>query len=238
MIAFLVIVVSIVAMDLAGKRALRPPCDPTASPPPQTLLRLELKGDVPGDSCGKTWTRSQVTADFLFIPGYSSFLAFTLLLLSVPRYTGDPPASPAWSRLGIGLAVLMAASDVAENLLIFERLDGGFPPYLWIATTAKWGAVALAVLLAGVLALKRQRGSWRWLTALIGVTGLLTGSILAVSFSLALKPFDPAFKWVQLDTTKGLPLFYMLVLVHAVVVMVKSDPGDLEPPREKGEPRT
>jgi hypothetical protein len=218
-IAFIAIVVSVGVMTLAGKRSLQQDsCVCEGVKPPDlklTLLRFELNGTICQSPCVRSWAHDQVLADFLFIPSYSVFLALTFLLLSASRFAGDPPAVPAWRKCGIALAVVMAAADVTENLQMLRSLQGGSSPYLRLATMTKWWAVALAVVLAGVLALKRQWGGWRWLMALIGAAGIVVGSILAVSVSLL------SIEWVQRDTNWGLPVFFLLILVYAVAVLVR-----------------
>jgi hypothetical protein len=227
MIAFLVILVSLWAMAAAGDRALRrAPCASkvASSDLKQTILDLELTGEAPRDPCVRSWVKAEVKADFLFIPGYSSFLAFTLFLLSLPRYAGDPPAAWIWKGCGVVLAIVMAAADVMENRGILHLLAGRDSPHLWYATATKWWVISLAVILAGLLALKRRYGRWRWLMVLMGATGLVTGVILAASV------YQRSADWVRCDTTIGLFLFFLLVLIHAIVVLVRSDPRETARP--------
>jgi hypothetical protein len=246
MISFMATLASMWGIAATGERALRrAPCVSGASRVPMvrpselegTILNLELEPDAapeilrrggPEGPCVQSWVRAEILADFLFIPGYSGFLAFAVLLLAVSRYNGDPPAAWPWRALGILLAAVMLTADVAENLFILRVLDGRGSPDLWLATATKWGAVALAIVLAGVLALKRRGESWRCLMALIGAAGLLVGGALAAGVFLHSRD------GVQRITNLGLLPFFLLLLIHSIVVMVKSDLLDVEPPKRKG----
>jgi hypothetical protein len=174
---------------------------------------LEVGG--PRAPCIESWVRANLYADFLFIPSYSAFLAFAILLLASPRESADPTRS-GWKACGVLLAVVMAAADVTENLQLLGLLDGRETPLLPWATLVKWWAIALAMALAGLVALERRQAG-RFLPVLIGATGLLVGASLAACVSV--RPWN---RWVEIVSTGGMALFFLLVLIEAIVSMAQA----------------
>lgn len=251
MVGFLATAISAWAIGAAGNRVLEKepnlcktcllgedPCKLE-----RKILELELKPqksseilrcNQPEEGCIRKWVKAQIYPDFLLIPSYSALMAFIFFLLSVPRDIEDPSAPRVWGKIGIVLAVVMLAADIAENALILQLLSTGEAlPFLWLATAVKWGAVALASALAGVLALRRIRGRRRWsarwsVLGLSCLAGLVTGIVLGLGVILR------SVYILRPGTNVCLPLFFLLVLIHAVGVMIKSDPQDLAPPEKAG----
>jgi hypothetical protein len=245
MIAWLATAISVWAIAAAGDRALQSDlcasCRADGDPckfKERKVLDFELgKEDVfeqaEQSPCIQQWIKASTRADFLLIPSYGALVAFIFLLLSVPRDIRDQPAPRAWAILGILLAVVMMAADITENVLIFRSIKvGQVVPFLWAATEAKWIVLALASGLAGLLASVRGQGRQGWMSAMAGsiaFAGFATNILLAGGLLLARTPAKPT-RVLNFGTTWVLPLFLFLILIHAVGVVVKSDPQDLEPP--------
>jgi hypothetical protein len=110
--------------------------------------------------------------DFVFIAIYGLFLVACLRAFESER--------TRFTRIGVGLAVLACAADIAENLVLFAitaRLGGDYArlvPLLLVATWAKWSSIAacLAVLAPSLW----RRGRW----------GTLAGGIAAVALPVTI----------------------------------------------------
>ncbi|HVS00397.1 MAG TPA: hypothetical protein VMW27_27470 [Thermoanaerobaculia bacterium] len=240
-IAWLATVISVWAFETAGTRALaekdcktcRAPDDPCGDRTVVPRLELEHRQKVKTEIlrcdqvCLIHWIKAKTCSDFLLIPSYSALFAFLFLLLSAPRSQGDPTAARPWAVIGIVLALTMLTADCAENFLLFRSigppcsLDAETLRLLWTATATKWGAVALASALAGVLALLRRTG---WVTVLAGLLGLATAGVLTAGLYQASRELLNV-----LGGTVLLFLFFTAILVHAVIVIVKPDPVYIEP---------
>jgi hypothetical protein len=229
MISFLANAIAIWGFTAAGNRVLRGESCRAGKPVglEKKTLDLELTPadakqilavDKPEAPCIAGWVWANLHADFLFIPSYSSLLAFAVFLFSCPRYPGDRPGW-SWRGAALFLAVVMVAADVTENLQLFRLLDGLPAPLLPEATKIKWWAIALALGLAGVAALWRRLAG-RFLSWLIGATGLLVGVGLAIGISISCE------SWVNAASLKGMPLFFLLVLIAAVMAMVHTRSGE------------
>lgn len=251
-IAWLATAISVWAFETSGKRALGEPACKTcrAKEDPCDLAKfkekipdLELAHPQPttgaeilpcSQGCLRRWMEARVLTDFLLIPSYSALMAFIFLLLRAPRQQGDRPAGRPWAVAGILLALGIVAADCAENFLLLQAIGPRCPPdaetlrLLWFATATKWGTIALASTLAGVLALIRSTG---WVTRIAGLLGLATGGVLAVGIYQASKPLLNVYGGVFC-----LFAFFLAALIHAVIVVVKPDPLYIEP-TAGGEPK-
>ncbi len=249
-IAWLATAISVWAFEIAGTRALaelvcetcraqEDPCGLAGFKEKIPDLELAHPQSKTGDKilpccqeCLRRWIEARVRADFLLIPSYSALMAFIFLLLSAPRQQGDRPAGRSWAVAGVLLALGMLAADCAENFLLLRSI-GPPPPLspsppdaetlrlLWIATATKWGTIALASALAGVLALIRRTG---WVTVMAGLLGLATGGVLAAGIYQASKVLLNVYGGVHC-----LFAFFFAALIHAVIVIVKPDPLHIEP---------
>lgn len=254
-IAWLATAISVWAFEIAGNKALAEPVCKTCKVG-DTCTLADLKKKVPeieledrqpkrtveilpsSSTCAGRWIEARTKSDFLLIPSYSALMAFIFLLLRAPRKQGDRPAGLSWVVVGVLLALGMLGADSAENVLLLQaivvpcRMDAEALRLLWTATATKWGTVALASALAGVLALIRSTG---WVTRVAGLLGLVTSGVLALGLYQAMK--DPA----NIESSKALlnetgPLwlaaFFFAALIHAVIVIVKPDPLHIEPTPE------
>jgi hypothetical protein len=265
MIAGLATAISAWAIELAGSQILQSDlcvvC-PLERDPCKFDKRKVLDFEVGKESrldgtekslCIQGWLKASVKADFLLIPSYSALMALIFFLLAEPdRKNRSVPL--AWVAVGIILAALMLAADTAENVLLLSFIQvRQVLPLLLPATVAKWGAVALASVLAGVLALDGgyERGRWkrvlkgimskprRWywteiLVGLIGLVGLATGAIIAVGLAIVTAVSRQSTAILDAGTLKALPLFFLLMLIYAIVVVVRPDAVDLNAPVGEG----
>lgn len=117
------------------------------------------------EPCVREAGRAMVARDWFLIPSYGFLVAAMLLMLASLRLSSS---GQWWAGLGAGavLAAVAMAADVVENLLLLRLLAPPGAPApaldstlaaLRAATTAKWGALAVAAAVAAILWVWRPR---------------------------------------------------------------------------------
>jgi hypothetical protein len=216
MVAFLATLVSAVAIPEAGRRAVETPGSACkAEDLDGKMLTLEL-GEEPvfTDSSQASCLRGldrMLDADNFFLVSYSALnLAFFLFLAAIGR------ARPAilWILVGLLLSLVMLSGDLWENSILRQWIQhsASIPPspLLLTATSVKWGAIAVASVLLGLIYLLHPRRVAK-LIALpaFGSAALLVAGLVA-----------HCSQWINQGSTIGLPLLWLFILLHALIVAI------------------
>lgn len=199
-----------------------------------TMLQLELGqpaetlragADARQINCVLAALRAELLADFHLLFSYS-ILTFAIFLFLAAAFE---PRAGGWHRwlpvAGAALATAMLLGDGLENHTIYHLLrlagwdvrasfGGAFEealPAVFTPTLVKWGALALSALAIGITYVVR----WK----LRGVLLAVLGAGVAFFFFRGLAEGLPAslIRGMQI-----LSLFWLTILVHAVVVVIGS----------------
>jgi hypothetical protein len=229
MITFLATTVSAIAIEEAGRRAVEVPksaCAPQELEKPMLLLELGLPlslGDRDHALCILRGLGQRLDADNFFLLSYGALnLAIFLFLVALGR--ARPPW--LWISAGLLLALVMLSADLRENQFIRQwiELAATVAPsaLLFTATAVKWGALAAASALLGLIYLFHPGA----VAKLVALPAFASTALLAAGL------YQRCPDWVN-DGAAGLFLLWLAILIHAVIVAIEPPPPGV--PQTAGE---
>ncbi len=194
------------------------------------MLRLEL-GEAPvfNGPCPAAQVLGglgqMLDADNFFLVSYSALnLSFFLFLAAIGW--ARPPA--VWIFAGLLLAITMLSADLCENRYLRQWIDhsGSVPlsAQLFTATAVKWGALAAASVLLGLIYLFNPRRKAK----LVAVPAFAAAALLAAGL------YQRCADWVNYGGG-GLLVLWLLILIHSVIVAIEPPPLGAQLLAGKGE---
>ncbi|HYX24042.1 MAG TPA: hypothetical protein VFC23_07800, partial [Thermoanaerobaculia bacterium] len=220
MIAFLATLISMVGIQQAERRAVKAHgkactfAEVDGQALPIELGKRPFLGELEHAFCLLDGMDRMLDADNFFLISYSAFnLTFFLFLAAI----GKARPAVVWILAGLLLAVVMLVADCRENQILRDWIHAGSQPahFPWpiqgltAATTVKWGALAVASGLLGLLYLLQARR----LAKLVAVPAFAAAAFLAAGLYRLFPP------WVQKGAA-ALVILWLFILIHAVIVAI------------------
>ena len=231
MVTYLATAISAIAVNEAGRRTVE-----TAGSGcqfkdlDQRMLRLELGEEVPfKDQCHAFCILGgldrMLDADTWFLFSYSALnFSFFLFLAAIGRIR----YLFVWLSAGLHLAFLMLSADLSENGYIRQWI-GQYgtvapSPFLFNATAVKWGTLAVAGVLVGLIYLFHPRRVAR----LVALPAFAAAALLWTGLE------KKWFSWINYGSA-ALGLLWLGILIHAVIVAIEPPPSDMPQAAGQGE---